>query len=42
MTGPLWIDKKTALAIHNRLLVLHGGAAGVRDAGLPLSALARP
>jgi len=28
--------------VHDRLLVLHGGAAGLRDAGLLASALARP
>ena len=42
MSDPVWIDERTALALHNRLLVLHGGAAGVRDAGLLQSALARP
>lgn len=42
MSDPVWIDARTALALHNRLLVLHGGAAGVRDAGLLQSALARP
>ena len=42
MSDPVWIGERTALALHNRLLVLHGGAAGVRDAGLPLPALARP
>jgi len=30
------------IAIHDRLLALHGGAAGVRDRGLLESALARP
>ena len=30
------------MAIHDRLLALHGGAAGVRDQGLLQSALARP
>ncbi len=37
-----WIDEHDALALHDRLLALHGGAAGVRDAGLLASALARP
>jgi death-on-curing protein len=37
----VWIDEPEALAIHERLLVLHGGAPGVRDAGLLASALAR-
>ena len=30
------------LAIHDRLLALHGGATGLRDRGLLESALARP
>jgi death-on-curing protein len=38
----VWVDEPEALAIHERLLVLHGGASGVRDAGLLASALARP
>jgi death on curing protein len=39
---PVWIDERTALAIHDRLLALDGGATGVRDMGLLESALARP
>jgi death on curing protein len=39
---PVWIDQRDALVLHNRLLALHGGAAGVRDGGLLKSALARP
>jgi death-on-curing protein len=39
---PIWIDERDVLAIHNRLLALEGGAAGVHDAGLLKSALARP
>lgn len=38
----LWIDEHDVLAIHDRLLALHGGASGVRDRGLLQSALARP
>lgn len=38
----VWLDEQEALAIHERLLVLHGGAPGVRDAALLSSALARP
>lgn len=37
-----WIDRAVVLAVHNAQLVDHGGAAGVRDAGLLDSALARP
>jgi death on curing protein len=39
---PLWIEERDALAIHDRLLALHGGATGLRDQGLLDSALARP
>lgn len=39
---PLWIDAADVLALHDRLLAFHGGAAGVRDPGLLDSALARP
>jgi death-on-curing protein len=39
---PVWIEERVALAIHGRLLALHGGAAGLRDRGLLESALARP
>ena len=38
----VWIEEREALAIHQRLLVLHGGAAGVRSRALLQSALARP
>jgi death on curing protein len=39
---PIWIDERDALALHDRLLALDGGAAGVRNVGLLRSALARP
>jgi death-on-curing protein len=39
---PIWIDERDALALHDRLLALHGGAAGLRDDALLKSALARP
>jgi death-on-curing protein len=42
VTEPLWIEERDALALHGRLLALHGGAAGLRDGGLLESALARP
>ena len=42
MTEPIWIDERDAMALHDRLLALHGGAAGLRDEGFLLSALARP
>ncbi len=37
----VWIEKRFALAIHDRQLSEHGGGSGVRDEGLH-SALARP
>ncbi len=42
MKKPIWIDERDALALHSRLLALHGGAGGLRDSGLLKSALARP
>ena len=39
---PLWIEERDALAVHDRLLALHGGATGLRDRDLLDSALARP
>lgn len=42
MTVFVWIDEREALILHDRLLGVHGGASGVRDAGLLKSALARP
>jgi death-on-curing protein len=42
MTSWIWLDERDALAVHDRSLLLHGGAAGLRDAGLLASALARP
>lgn len=42
MKEPTWIDERDALALHDRLLALEGGAAGLRDKGLLESALARP
>lgn len=42
MTDPVWIDERDALALHDRLLALHGGATGLPDDALLKSALARP
>lgn len=36
------MDERDALALHDRLIALEGGAAGLRDKGLLQSALARP
>ena len=47
MSAWTWLDERDALALHDRLLLLHGGGAGLRDVGLRdvgllASALARP
>ncbi|HYE32013.1 MAG TPA: type II toxin-antitoxin system death-on-curing family toxin [Methylomirabilota bacterium] len=41
-TEPFWLDEITVLAFHEACLAAHGGAAGVRDHGMLLSALGRP
>jgi len=38
----VWIDPNVLYAVHDEQLAEHGGGAGVRDAGLFESALARP
>ena len=38
----VWLEASVALAVHDEQLAEHGGAGGVRDAGLLESALARP
>jgi death-on-curing protein len=42
MNEPVWIEARDALALHERLLSIHGGADGLRDLALLESALARP
>ncbi len=42
MKKPVWINELDAIALHDRLLALEGGAPGLRDPGLLASALARP
>ena len=42
MTEIIWITESDTLLIHERLLPLNGGAAGIRDRGWLQSALARP
>lgn len=42
MRDPIWIDERDALALHDRLLALDGGASGIRNVGLLRSAIARP
>ncbi len=41
MREPIWVDERDALALHDRLPALNGGAAGLRDKALLESALAR-
>jgi len=38
----VWLNPGVMLAVHDEQLAEHGGAAGMRDAGLFESALARP
>lgn len=42
MSEPVWIEDELVLAIHDRQLVEHGGAEGLRDEALLQSALGRP
>ena len=42
MSEPRWIGVASCLAIHDRLLAIDGGQAGIRDPGLLESALERP
>jgi death-on-curing protein len=38
----IWVLERDVLAMHDKLLAMHGGAPGLRDRGLLQSALARP
>ena len=42
MTEPKWLTTQIIAAIHDEQLAMHGGSAGLRDAGLLESALDRP
>lgn len=42
MHEPVWIEERDAMALHDRMIAMFGGAAGLRDQALLLSALARP
>ena len=42
MSGWIWLNRAVVLAVQDIQLAEHGGGAGVRDAGLLDSALARP
>lgn len=37
-----WLQEEVIIAVHDEQLAEHGGAEGVRDSGLLLSALAQP
>ena len=42
MREPVWLDKALILALYEDVVVASGGAVGLRDEGLLVSALARP
>jgi len=42
MTERVWVEEEDCLSFHDKLLARFGGASGLRDRGLLLSALARP
>jgi death on curing protein len=42
MKEPHWLSRRVLLMLHEEILAEHGGLAGLRDAGLLDSALARP
>jgi death on curing protein len=42
MTKIVWLLEETVIAIHYRQISEHGGGEGLRDEGLPSSAMARP
>ena len=39
---PVWIELEALLVLHDRTIAQHGGAEGLREAGLLESALVRP
>jgi death-on-curing protein len=42
MKEPVWLLKPAVIAVHSMMVARFGGAAGIRDEGLLVSALARP
>jgi death-on-curing protein len=42
VTEPSWLSEEVIIAIHDEQLAIHGGGAGLRDAGMLASALERP
>jgi len=42
VSEPFWLTTAMVVAIHDEQLAIHGGSAGLRDAGMLESALSRP
>jgi death-on-curing protein len=42
MDEPFWLTRDIIVAIHDEQLAIHGGASGLRDEGMLVSALDRP
>ena len=42
MSRFVWLTERDVITMHQRLIMAHGGAEGLRDLGLLQSALARP
>ena len=42
MSEPIWVPNQAVYIIHDRQIVRHGGASGLRDEGLLQGALQRP
>lgn len=42
MSTPIWVPDRAVQIIHDRQIARHGGAPGLRDAGLLQNALQRP
>lgn len=42
MSEPFWLTEDQVIRIHDRQLAVYGGPAGLRDAGMLSSAVARP
>jgi death-on-curing protein len=42
VSEPNWLSDEVVIAIHDEQLAVHGGGAGLRDAGMLASALERP
>ncbi len=42
MNDPVWLDRRALELLHSESIAEHGGADGLRDAGLFESALTRP